>query len=56
MKTKINKSKLPKTVIREFYIDPEQGIACLVKFAPEGYLIQKVDRNKTKATVTYELV
>ena len=56
MKTKINKSKPPKTVTKEFWIDPEQGIACLVRFAPDGYLIKKVDRNKTKAIVTYELV
>ena len=56
MKTKNLKNLLPKTVVKEFHIDPEQGISCLVKFAPEGYLVQKIDRKNTKVTVTYELV
>jgi len=53
---KINKNKKDKIVVKEFHIDSERGIACLVRFAPAGYLVKKVDRTHTKAIVTYELI
>ena len=49
------KSKLPKIVIKEFFLGPDPKISSFVKDAPRGYLVKKVDQKKAKAIVTYEL-
>lgn len=52
------KSKLPKSIIKEFHLDLDKGLSVIVQDAPTGYLVKAVKRHKedkSKVTVTYEL-
>jgi len=56
MKTKTTKeikTKLPKTKVVNYTVDPEQGSMFLAYAAPKEYAVKSIDRKGKKATVTY---